>query len=83
MDSAKNEVAPRQLLSVTDGVFLVAGAPVELEPEQRARIGYYNVNGVPDGYLDGTTRVSRTQSAFRTQVRTRGAVPAPGAAPVA
>ena len=25
MDSAKNEVAPRQLLSVTDGVFLVAG----------------------------------------------------------
>ena len=41
------------------------------------RITYYNVTGVPDGYLDGRTNVTRTASWLRSAIRSLRAIPAP------
>ena len=45
--------------------------------ESAARWGYYGVSGVPDGYIDGRTSMTRTQTGFRNQIRTRRNVAAP------
>jgi hypothetical protein len=45
--------------------------------ENAARINYYGVTGVPDGYLNGRTRVSWTATWLRNTIRSLCAVPAP------
>jgi hypothetical protein len=45
--------------------------------ENAARFNYYGVSGVPDGYLNGRTRVSQSASWLRSTIRTLRAVPAP------
>jgi hypothetical protein len=45
--------------------------------ECQTRWNYYGVNAVPDGYIDGRTSMTRTQTGFRNQIRTRRAQAAP------
>jgi hypothetical protein len=49
----------------------------ETMSESSARWNYYGVSGVPDGYIDGRTPMTRSQTGFRNQIRTRRAVAAP------
>ncbi|HEY3296656.1 MAG TPA: Omp28-related outer membrane protein [bacterium] len=45
--------------------------------EVNTKITYYNVTGVPDGWVDGRTEITRSASGFRSQIRTARNVPAP------
>lgn len=45
--------------------------------ENTARTNFYGINAVPDGYIDGTTRVTRSGATFRSQILSRRAIPAP------
>jgi hypothetical protein len=45
--------------------------------ESAARVNYYAVTGVPDGFIDGLTEVNRSASGFRSQLTNRHNVAAP------
>jgi len=57
--------------SSTDGFYLWNTA------EATARTNYYGVSAVPDGFVDGITNITRSQTGFRNQIRTRANVAAP------
>ncbi|RPH92742.1 T9SS C-terminal target domain-containing protein [candidate division KSB1 bacterium] len=45
--------------------------------ENDARIDYYAITGVPTGFVNGNTTITRTETGFRNQVRQRRAIAAP------
>ncbi len=45
--------------------------------ESSARVSYYGVSGVPDGFVDGRTNITRNANTFRNQIRSRAVIAAP------